>query len=102
MFDSPRYTSAVASRKSSSFGNRRLSEIPASSMPSSPPTRLSVTMGRSVQGMTWLCIWLTLPNEARILPTLTRKFPGREVKVTKPSSTPTSSLLKVRKKSARA
>ncbi len=50
-------------------------------MPSSPPTRSWVTSGRSVQGITWLCIWFTLPKEARILPTFSSRFAGRDVKV---------------------
>ena len=61
-----------------------------------------MTRGRSVQGMMWLCIWLTLPKEARILPTFRRRSAGRDVKVMNPSSTPTSVGANTRKKSARA
>ena len=56
-------------------------EMPLSLMPSSPPTRLRVTSGRSVHGRTWLCIWLTLPNALRILPTFTSRPPGSDVNV---------------------
>jgi hypothetical protein len=55
---------------------------PASEIPSSPPTRLFVTSGRSVHGSTWLCVAFTLPNAARILPTLASRPPGSYVNVT--------------------
>ena len=54
--------------------------MPASLIPSSPPTRLPVTSGRSAHGSTWLCSELTLPNAARILPTLVSSPPGSDVK----------------------
>src|SRR5262245_43042469 len=75
-------------------------EMPLSLIPSSPPTRLRVTSGRSVQGSTWLCIWLTLPKALRILPTFTSKPAGSDVNVRKPSSMPAPSGPNVRKKSA--
>ena len=58
----------------------RETETPASLIPSSPPTRLLITSGRSTQGSVWLCIMLTLPNADRILPALTT-IPGNDVKV---------------------
>ena len=55
--------------------------------PRSPPGSGSRAAARS-RACTWLCIWLTLPKEARIFPTFSRKSPGSDVKVMKPSSTP--------------
>ena len=40
--------------------------------------RLRDTSGRSVQGSTWLCIWLTLPNALRILPTFISRPAGSD------------------------
>ena len=100
---SPRKTCAVPSRKMPlGAGRMRLSERPASSMPSSPPTRFWVTSGRSVQGSTWLCSVLTFPKAARILPTFNCEPGGQSGKgeVALFQVTPCSPKLK--KKSARA
>jgi hypothetical protein len=56
-------------------------DIPASEMPSSPPTRFSVTSGRSTHGSVWLCIVFTLPNCARIFPTFRSSPAGSDVNV---------------------
>jgi hypothetical protein len=80
----------------------RESDTPAFEMPSSPPSRLVVSRGRSVQGMTWLCIWLTRPKLLRIFPTFISSPAGSVGNVMKPSSISAPSGEKARKKSARA
>ena len=98
----PPKTSPVASRNRSRFGISFETDSPASEMPSSPPTRLRVTSGRSVHGRTCVCIVFTLPNCPRILPPLTSRPPGRLVNVMNPSSTSAPSGPTETKKSPRA
>ena len=84
------------------FGISFDSDNPLSEIPSSPPTRFSVTSGRSAVGIACVCSVFTLPNCARILPTFSSRLPGSDVNVMKPSSTSRPSGPAARKKSARA
>ena len=61
-----------------------------------------MTSGVSTHGSTWLCIVLTLPNCAFILPTFSSTPPGSVGNVMKPSSISSPSGDAARKKSARA